>query len=320
MRIWLISLIIGFSILALVLLALVIAGTVFTFYNTFNPRADRYQLHQLLHDEFNVLSEEKETELQKTKEDFLSENKATIVEIINEDFLKLHGKVYLNDKNPTNKWLIGFHAFEANGNWMLNWVIPFHKMGYNLLLVDQQAHGKSEGKYFTMGYNDRRDVLRWISYILKQDRNAEIVLYGVSMGAFTVLMASGEILERNVKAVIADSSFVDLKTLMKRNLKNFNHIPAFPFISLASLFTKHRLGFSIRQADARKAVGWASVPILIIHGTADKVIPFKEAEEIFQAIKSPAEILLIENGHHIYGAFEDPDLYYQTIENFIQKY
>ena len=86
---------------------------------------------------------------------------------------------------------------------MAGFVHKFYTLGYNILAVDARAHGDSEGTKIGMGWPERMDIIKWINLILSWEPNARIVLHGVSMGAATVLMASGEDLPGNVKAVIA---------------------------------------------------------------------------------------------------------------------
>ena len=70
--------------------------------------------------------------------------------------------------------------------------------GYSVLLPDLRASGKSEGKYIGMGWLDRADIKRWVEYINNNYPNKKIILYGVSMGAATVMMSAGE----NLKNVV----------------------------------------------------------------------------------------------------------------------
>ncbi|BDP53469.1 hypothetical protein EfmJHP35_13930 [Enterococcus faecium] len=75
----------------------------------------------------------------------------------------------------------------------------FHDMGYNVLVPDARGHGKSEGDYIGFGWPERKDYVQWINKVLENNgKSQEIVLYGVSMGAATVMMTSGEKLPDNV--------------------------------------------------------------------------------------------------------------------------
>lgn len=83
----------------------------------------------------------------------------------------------------------------------------FIKEGYNVLSISQRAHNKSEGETISMGYYESDDLLDWIQYIVKRDPDCSIVLYGVSMGAATVMMTLGKDIPRNIKAAIEDCGY-----------------------------------------------------------------------------------------------------------------
>ena len=73
-------------------------------------------------------------------------------------------------------------------------------MGHNLLLIDERAHGRSEGRTITFGIQERWDVESWARFAVERfGADVQIILYGVSMGAATVLMAAGLDLPENVK-------------------------------------------------------------------------------------------------------------------------
>ena len=104
---------------------------------------------------------------------------------------------------------IQFHGYRGTGirdfcsDPTLAW-----KLGRNTLVVDQRGIGQSDGTTVTFGLKERYDVLDWIEYARKRfGEDAHIYLSGVSMGATTVLMASGLNLPDNVKGIVADCPF-----------------------------------------------------------------------------------------------------------------
>ena len=100
----------------------------------------------------------------------------------------------------------------------------YQEQGYNTLQPDNRAHGQSEGNYIGMGYLDQYDVLSWIGYILEKDSEAEIVLHGVSMGAATLMMLSGqENIPDNVKVIIEDCGYTSAKDYLTWKLKRRFH-------------------------------------------------------------------------------------------------
>ena len=102
-------------------------------------------------------------------------------------------------------------------------VAPYYlKRGYHVVTPNMRASGKSEGTYLTMGVLEGKDVAQWAREITAVDPKARIVLHGESMGASDVMMALGEPLPKNVKAVIEDSGYSDLSRLLEERDKDLD--------------------------------------------------------------------------------------------------
>ena len=107
------------------------------------------------------------------------------------DGLRLHAKFYAAP-DPKAPVQIMFHGYKSAAERdFCGGLREGIDGGFNVLLVDQRAHGESEGKYLTFGVNERFDCLSWANYAAERfGRDVKIYLYGISMGAATVLMAS----------------------------------------------------------------------------------------------------------------------------------
>ena len=155
--------------------------------------------------------------------------------------------------------------------------------GHNLLLIDQRAHGKSDGKVITFGIKERFDVKSWIDYsIHRHGENVKIMLYGISMGAATVLMASELNLPKNVVGIVADCPYSSPKAIIKKVTGEMG-LPAtlfYPFIRLGALIFG---GFDPSSAAPILAVKNTDIPILLIHGDADDFVPCEMSDEISES-------------------------------------
>ena len=185
--------------------------------------------------------------------------------------------------------------------------------------VDARAHGDSEGAKIGMGWPERRDIAGWIKLILSWDPDARIILHGVSMGAATVLMASGETLPENVKAVIADCGYTSEWDEFIWEAETL-HIPWFPVLNAASLLSKLRDGYDFKQASALDQVKKSRIPTLFIHGSEDELVPYKMLGELYLAAACEKEKLTVEGAGHALSSSVDPELYWSTVERFIEKY
>ena len=120
--------------------------------------------------------------------------------------LRLHAYEFLNSVQ-SDIWAIIVHGYYGNGRDMSYYAEQYYKRGYNVLVVDLRGHGQSQGDYIGMGWHDRLDIIDWANYLIKQNPNCKIILHGVSMGAATVMMATGENLPDNIRVAVEDCGY-----------------------------------------------------------------------------------------------------------------
>ena len=114
---------------------------------------------------------------------------------------------------------------EAQGKDMSHIGKRYAEKGFNVLVPDLRAHGESEGEIIGMGWLDRLDLIAWIQLILDEQPNASIILHGGSMGASTIMMASGEKLPSAVKGFILDSGYVSVYAEFRYMLSKITVFP-----------------------------------------------------------------------------------------------
>lgn len=232
------------------------------------------------------------------------------------DSLRLHGKLF---KNSGTKYALVCHGYTSKAKHMAGFVNKFHSLGYNVLAVDARAHGDSEGTKIGMGWAERFDVIEWIKYIISLEPDAQIILHGVSMGASTVLMASGEELPKNVKAIIADCGYTSEWDEFRQEA-DVLHIPWFPVLNATSAISKVRDGYDFKQASAVEQVKKSHTPTLFIHGSEDELVPYGMLNELYSAANCEKEILTIQGAGHALSSSVAPELYWNTVEKFLEKH
>ena len=232
--------------------------------------------------------------------------------------LKLHG--YILKTENSDKWAITVHGYTNKAESMSAMAYKYHSLGYNILMPDLRGHGKSEGSYVGMGWHDRLDILKWIDLIIKENKDAKILLHGISMGAGTVMMVSGEELPENVKVIIEDCGYTSAKEQLAYNLKTMFKLPSFPILNFCSLITKIKDNYFISEASAIKQLQKAKVPILFIHGDKDKFVPFYMLDKLYNACSSKKDKLIIKDVGHAKSESLKSDLYWNKVEDFIKPY
>ena len=247
----------------------------------------------------------------------IRDRECEFVTIQSQDGLTLSGRYYhVRDGAPLD---IGFHGYRSTPftDFAGGSELSFH-LGHNLLLVDQRAHGKSQGRTITFGIQERQDVLCWVEYALQRfGPDTSIFLYGVSMGAATVLMASGLPLPGNVRRIIADCPYSVPMDVIAHVGKS-NPLPQClirPFVWLgARLFGS----FDLLEMDAVQAVRNSQTPILIIHGEADTFVPCEMSEAPCQANPELVRRVTFPGADHAISYLVDTPRYWQEVIRFLE--
>ena len=235
------------------------------------------------------------------------------------DNLNLHAYSITNEVDTSNL-VIAVHVYGEEGKLMSLEALHFYQMGYNILIPDLRGYGQSEGDYTGMGYHDRLDICSWIDNLIEEDPNCQIALYGISMGASTVLMSSGQDLPSNVKAVISDCAYTSVNEIFDYAFDTYFNIPPFPIVNFTNLITMFRAGYSLDDTSVIKYLEKSKTPTLFIHGDSDKLIPYEMMNELYNTVSCDKEKLLIEDGEHATSSLADFQTYWTYVSNFLEKY
>lgn len=222
--------------------------------------------------------------------------------------------------NTGNRYAIVVHGYTGNAHSMAGFGQRFFDRGFSVLMPDCRGHGQSDGSYIGMGWPDRLDVLRWIDWIIQADPQAQIMLFGISMGGATVMMTAGEALPPQVKLVIEDCGYTSVWDEFSGQMKEQFGLPPFPALHAASVVTKLRAGFWLSEANALKQVEKAQVPMLFIHGEDDTFVPFWMLEPLYEAKQGPKEKLIVPGAGHGMASTVDPEGYWGAIDAFLAAY
>jgi fermentation-respiration switch protein FrsA (DUF1100 family) len=198
------------------------------------------------------------------------------------------------------------------------------KLGFNVLLPDARGHGRSEGSYCGFGWHERFDIIDWMRLILSRPEwgpeQGPVVLYGVSMGAATVMMASGEELPPQVRAVIADCGYTSLEGELSFQLEKKWRVRCKPLIDLCGAYAKKRTGYDFAEASALAQVGKSKTPTLFIHGDSDDFVPFFMMHALYEACSAPKEQYIVRGASHAESYMTDPEAYEERIRAFLETY
>lgn len=257
----------------------------------------------------------------KEKSEWLDQQKTEKVSILSFDGLKLKG-IFLPAEQKTDKIILAVHGFRVNAMKDFAGLVYFyHQQGYHVLLVDDRAHGASEGKYIGFGCLDREDCYRWIHYLDQRFQGkCSIFLHGISMGAATVLMTSSMNLPRSVKGIIADCPYTSIWEefcyLTEREKKSW--LIMYPIMKLAGKICKVVAGYEYDEISSAEEVKDTKIPILLIHGKEDRFVPPSMSEKIYNNCVSEKKLLIVPNAKHAESYYVAKEKYEESVLNFIK--
>lgn len=231
------------------------------------------------------------------------------------DGLNLTAKYYECEKGAPIELML--HGYRGNAQRDLcGGVQRCFSLGHNAFIVDQRACGNSEGHIISFGINEKRDCLYWIDFIISHfGSDVKIILTGISMGASTVLMASGEKLPENVIGVLADCGYSTAEEIIKKTIKEMK-LPVFlsyPFVRLGAFLYG---GFDINKCRPVDAVKKAEIPIIYFHGTNDDFVPHYMSEQCYSSTASRKKLVLIKDSGHGLSYLKDTEAYLKELSDF----
>ena len=236
--------------------------------------------------------------------------------ITSRDGLKLHAYLFPAEEK-SNKFVIGVHGYRSYSRPECAPYIDFYRsLGYNMLMVDDRAHAPSEGEYIGMGVLDRLDVIDWAKYLVETyGEDTEILMHGVSMGAATVLAASGEEeLPSQVKGIIGDCGFTSIHDILTHQLKEMAHLPADLILPGMEKLAEKKIGINFTDYSAIEQLKNAEVPILFVQGGKDEMVPPYMVHELYDACSSEKKLLFVDEAGHGESIAFAPDAYHEAIK------
>lgn len=249
--------------------------------------------------------------------EWLNEQPYEEIWVESDDNLRLYGRFF--PCGDSKKTVICFHGYTSEGMNDYSTLARFYlDNGFNLLIVDQRAHGKSEGTYIGFGCLDRHDAKVWIEYIVDRlGEDCRILLHGDSMGASTVLMTLGLDLPEQVKAAVSDCAFTSAWDVFSAVLRNMYHLPPFPIMQIANQMVKKKAGYELDECNAIREVAETKVPVLFIHGEDDSFVPCSMVHQLYRACQSEKKLVLVEGAGHVESCYKNPEEYEKAIRSFI---
>lgn len=227
-----------------------------------------------------------------------------------DDGIRLSGWFIPSNKSKTA--IIVMHGYPADKANLLG-IAEFLAKEFNVFLFDFRSFGKSEGKYTTAGYLERKDLTGAIEYLEKEKNLTKIGLYGFSLGGAVALMTNHD----NVKAIVTDSAYAKLSNIVRHMYRIF-FIFKYPLAYLTKLYGILFLKINFDDVSPAGNIKNIKVPILVIHAEKDSTIEVDEAYLLHDANKE-AKLWIVENAGHGMTHSINPAEYEKRVVGFFKE-
>lgn len=243
---------------------------------------------------------------------------ASSVSLTSHDSLQLYAR-FLPNPAPAarHRYVIVVHGYgNAADDAMCMYTRGYYELGFSVLCPSLRTHGSSEGRWMTMGYQEKRDILDWAAWIEARDPEAKIVLTGVSMGAASVMMCA-DAPDPHLQGIIEDCGYTSVWDEFAWQLKSIFGLPPFPILYLSALLAFLFLRIPLGQISSIQALQKSKVPVLFIHGEQDRFVPFWMQDQNYEACVSRKEKTVIPDAGHAQSLQCHPDLYWKSVTAFL---
>jgi uncharacterized protein len=195
--------------------------------------------------------------------------------------------------------ILVLHGIQDQKISMLHTAKSLATKGYRTVLVDSRAHGRSSGQWVTYGAIESHDLVQVLDALQQQQLLVKpIAAFGMSLGGATSIILAG--IDSRVRAVVAVAPFATMHDEVFHYARRF-----FPrwwlsddFIERAIANAGREAGFNPQDASPLQAITKTDARVLLIHGKADKKIPYQDSETLHAAAPDHSELVLLDHEDH----------------------
>jgi len=262
---------------------------------------------------------------------WIKEQRVEDIEITSKDGLTLCGQYIINgdvdrtEDEPVNIVLLS-HGYGGTGyKDMLIFADFYRKQGYDIMLIDQRAHGKSEGTAISFGALEKDDCTRWVKKVIERhDGNCRILMHGWSMGAAIIYLAAAGGLPPQVRGLVYDCGYSVAEAEFLHVSQNMVPLPKvllWYIIQFMKPWCRILCGFDMKDSSPLFVAHNMKLPVFFVHGTTDSCVPVWMGRRMYKATDRTTyrDLLLVENADHTYSYIHDKDGYEAGVLKLMDK-
>lgn len=250
----------------------------------------------------------------------LKEKDLRCIEIVASDGEKLVGHLYQNKK--AKRLIIAMHGWRSSWSRDFGMISEFwEENDCSILYAEQRGQNMSGGSHMGFGMIERHDCHDWVNWANSfMEEKLPIYLAGISMGGATVLMASGEKFPENVCGIMADCAYTSADDIWRHIAKNNLKISYRLMELFGENMCRKRINMGLKDYSTISAMEKNTLPVLFIHGKADKFVPVEMTFENYRACKAPKSLLIVDGAGHAMSYMTDKAAYEKAMTDFWERF
>lgn len=232
-------------------------------------------------------------------------------------------KAWFVPAEGSKRFVICVHGYGSTGPNEFSHMFRFYNedMGYNYLIPDLTAHGRSKGYFIGFGSFDAKNIMLWVNYLIERfGEDIEIILHGISMGAATVMNVNEMNPPDQVKLVIEDCGFTCAYDQVYDTAKHTLGFECKHLLASTNVLCKIFAGYRLEESNPLGNMVNAKNPVLFIHGEEDKFVPFDFGRQLYEACPTEKDYYWVPDAKHADSYYKAKEQYEEKVKAFIAKH
>lgn len=197
---------------------------------------------------------------------------------------------------------------------------PYRRSGYNVLVIDNRAHGYSDGVVCSLGYREYKDIICWSKMLCEELENKAVFLHGICIGScVSVFALASDECPDYIEGMCGDGMFTRFAESFKNHMdedKKPKIIPTW----LVFLYMRIFSGANVTSDGPYWRIDKIKKPVLFIHSREDKYSTPEQAQKLFEKCQAPNKRLVwFEKGAHSRVRVNAPEKYDKTVVDFLKE-
>lgn len=196
---------------------------------------------------------------------------------------------------------------------------PYRQSGYNVLVIDNRSHGKSDGRISALGYREYADILRWSAFLHDDLGNRQVFLHGICIGASHALFAlTSDNCPDYMQGMVSEGMFTNFYDSLKNHIKEAKQ-PVYPALWELRGYIRLFAGYDIKKDGPVFRIHKLNKPILMLQSKEDLYSLPEKAKELYAKCPAPKRLVYFDKGAHSHIKINNSAKYDKVIIDFLKE-